>query len=298
MSYFLIKKSGFLSTIQDIGRFGYGEIGVSQSGVLDEIAYNYCNKILNNAFNSNVLEITYGNFELQSFGDTIFCITGAKADIFLNNIKIKSYKSYKIKKGDILKIGFVKKGVRLYLGVKGGFLDKKVLNSYSVSIKEDIKKAIKEGDKLYFNNSYLNISSYLKDSYIPKYHSHLELRVVLGYESELFKRSEIKKFFSSKYKIKAQNRMGYSLSGAKIEANFEIISNPISFGAIQITKSGDPIILLKERQSIGGYPKIGSLFTIDCFKLAQLRENQTISFKPISLNIATKKLREFYSFFR
>jgi biotin-dependent carboxylase-like uncharacterized protein len=298
MSYFLIKKSGFLSTIQDIGRFGYGEIGVSQSGVLDEIAYNYCNKILNNAFNSNVLEITYGNFELQSFGDTIFCITGAKADIFLNNIKIKSYKSYKIKKGDILKIGFVKKGVRLYLGVKGGFLDKKVLNSYSVSIKEDIKKAIKEGDKLYFNNSYLNISSYLKDSYIPKYHSHLELRVVLGYESKLFKRSEIKKFFSSKYKIKAQNRMGYSLSGAKIEANFEIISNPISFGAIQITKSGDPIILLKERQSIGGYPKIGSLFTIDCFKLAQLRENQTISFKPISLNIATKKLREFYSFFR
>ena len=298
MSYFKVIKAGILTTIQDLGRFGYMDIGITQSGAMDEEAFLWANRLLQNNPNTNMLEITYGNFELQSFGDTIFCVTGAEADIWLNSKKINRYRCYKIKKGDRVKIGFVKRGVRLYLAVKGGFLDKKELGSYSVSIKEDIKRAIKIGDRVNFKPSNSRILGYLKDEYIPKISNYLELRVVLGYEYKEFATKELKRLFSSTFKVKSHNRMGYFLSGATIDTNnLEIISNPISFGAIQITSKGEPIILLKERQSIGGYPKIGSVIPTDCFKLAQLKEGDSITFKTISLKEATKITREFYKSF-
>ena len=298
MSYFKVLKAGVLTTIQDLGRFGYADIGISQSGAMDEEAFLWCNKLLQNSPNTNMIEITYGNFEIESFGNSIFCLTGAKADIWLNDKKIERYRCYKITKGDRLKIGFVKSGVRVYFGIKGGFLDKKELNSYSVSIKEDIKRAIKNNDKLLFNNTTSRILSFLKQEYIPKYSNNLTLRVLLGYESRLFKLKELEHFFKTTYTIKSHNRMGYILNGLKIDtSNIEIISNPIAFGSIQITTSGNPIILLKERQSIGGYPKIGSIIPTDCFKLSQLKEGNSINFKEISLKEATKITKNFYKQF-
>jgi len=298
MSSFKVIKAGILTTLQDLGRFGYANIGITQSGAMDEEAFLWANKLLQNEPNSNMLEITYGNFELKSFGNTTFCITGAEADIWLNGVKISQYRCYTIKADDSLKIGFVKKGVRLYLAIKGGFLDKKVLGSYSVSVKEEIKSPLKYGDILKFNSHSSNIKSYLKEPYLPSCNNTLTLRVVLGYESNLFSKKQIDKFFNSTFKIKSHNRMGYLLSGAKIDTkNLEIISNAIAFGAIQITSSGEPIILLKERQTVGGYPKIGSVIAIDCFKLSQLKEGDSITFKPISLKKATKITKRFYNFF-
>jgi len=298
MSYFKVVNAGILTTIQDLGRFGYMDIGITQSGAMDEEAFLWANRLLQNNPNTNMLEITYGNFELQSFGNTIFCITGAEANIWLNSKLIKRYKCYKIKNGDILKIGFVKRGVRLYLGILGGFLDKKELGSFSVNVKEGIKSPIKRGDKLSFKPSSSRILGYLKDEYIPKISKNLELRVLLGYEYKEFATKELEKLFSSTFKVKSHNRMGYFLSGNSIcTNNLEIISNPISLGAIQITSKGEPIILLKERQSIGGYPKIGSVIPTDCFKLSQLKEGDSISFKAISLKEATKITKDFYTSF-
>ncbi len=299
MSYFLVKQAGFLSTIQDLGRFGYGDIGISQSGAMDEEAFLWANKLLQNHPNSNMLEITYGNVELISFTQSIFCITGASAPLYLNKQKINSYQCYKIDKGDRIKIGFVQKGVRLYFAIKDGFLEAKELNSASVSVKEQIKSPLKNGDKLFCKKSTSTILSYLKKEYIPKYSNHLRARVTLGYEYQEFSKEALSRFFQTNFIIKSHNRMGYFLSSpTPIQSqNIEIISNPISFGAIQITKSGEPIILLKERQSIGGYPKIGSVLPIDCFRLSQLKEGDSISFEPISLQEATKITRKFYKSF-
>ena len=299
MSYFKVTNAGILTTLQDLGRFGYANIGISQSGAMDEEAFLWANRLLQNEPNCNMLEITYGNFELISNGETIFCISGAKADIWLNSIKIRQYRCYKIGKGDRLKIDFVKRGVRLYLAIKGGFLDTKELGSYSVSVKEGIKRALKKNDRVNFNPSNSRVLGYLKDEYIPKIKNRLELRVVLGYEHKEFAKKELNRFFNTIYKVKSHNRMGYLLGGAKIDINgLEIISNPISFGAIQITSSGEPIILLKERQTIGGYPKIGSVIAVDCFRLSQLKEGDSVSFKAISLQEASEITREFYNGFR
>jgi biotin-dependent carboxylase-like uncharacterized protein len=208
MSYFLVKKSGILTTIQDLGRFGYGDIGISQSGVVDEFAYNWSNKILNNPYGTNALEITYGNFEILSFGDTLFTVTGADCEVELNGKRIELWRAYRIKSGDRLKIGLLNKGVRSYLAVLGGFLDKKVLGSYSVSIKERIKGALRVGDKLKFRSLKSSSYSKLKDEYIPNYPNRLELRVVLGYEFSNFSNENLESFFSSSFYLKYHSRQG------------------------------------------------------------------------------------------
>ncbi len=221
------------------------------------------NKILHNRFNTNLIEFTYGGFEVESFGETTFAITAPDTDIWLNQKKINSWQSYRVFKGDIIKIGFFKKGVRGYFGVKGGFVDTPKMGSYSASIKEKIKLDFKD-NRLYFNNCRDNLKGYLKRKYIPFYPEELTLRTVLSYESNLFKKEDIDRFFNTEFTIKSHNRIGYKLGGSKIDIkDIEIISNPISFGSIQITKDGEPIILLKERQTIGGYPKIGTVVPID-----------------------------------
>jgi len=303
MSYFKVLSAKLPCSIQELGRFGFGDIGVTQSGVMDEEAFNYLNLLLQNSYNTNALEINYGNLELESFGSSIFCITGADVPIELNGKSLKSYTTYKIKKGDILKIGFAKSGVRAYLGVKGGFIAQKELGSYSYSFREDIGGAIlKEGDILKFNTfkDFNNIKKReLSRAFIPKIESLTTLRVVLGYQEDLFTKEQKELFFSSIYTITNQNdRMGYRLDGNTILPQKKgIISEGVAFGSIQITSNGEPIVLLKERQSIGGYPKIGSVIPTDCFKLSQLKQSQKVKFEEISLDKALDITKKFYNFF-
>ena len=139
----------------------------------------------------------------------------------------------------------------------------------------------------------------MKSKYLPTYSDKLELRVVLSYQEDKFPKEQKDKFFSSSYEITNEfNRMGCKLKGEAIRCDIDgIVSEGISFGAIQIPSDGQPIILLKDRQTIGGYPKIGSVLGIDCFKLAQAKPKTQVLFKPISLQEAQELTRKFYSSF-
>ncbi|GGD40176.1 allophanate hydrolase [Malaciobacter pacificus] len=293
----------FFTTIQDSGRFGYSHIGVTNSGVMDEYAYNILNILLNNEQDTNVLEISFFNFEVMFLRPTKIALTGADAIIKLNNELIKPWRTHSVKSGDILKIGKFFSGSKLYLGVKGGFSIKKEFGSNSTTIKEKLGgingEFLKTGDILNYK-SYINYyDKRLKEKYIPKYSTELELRVVLSYQKDSFSKEEKDKFFSSEYIISNDfNRMACKLKGEKINSSLGgIISEGIVYGSIQIPKDGQPIILLKDRQTIGGYPKIGVVLDIDCFKLAQAKPNTKIKFKPISFESAIKKSKEFYSSF-
>jgi biotin-dependent carboxylase-like uncharacterized protein len=293
----------FFTTIQDSGRFGYSHIGVTNSGVMDEYAYNILNILLNNKQDTNVLEISFFNFEVMFLRPTKIALTGADAIIKLNNELIKPWRTHSVKSGDILKIGKFFSGSKLYLGVKGGFSIKKEFGSNSTTIKEKLGgingEFLKTGDILNYK-SYINYyDKRLKEKYIPKYSEELELRVVLSYQEDSFSKEEKDKFFSSEYIISNDfNRMACKLKGEKINSSLDgIISEGIVYGSIQIPKDGQPIILLKDRQTIGGYPKIGVVLDIDCFKLAQAKPNTKIKFKPISFESAIKKSKEFYNSF-
>ena len=296
MSFFRVIDGGILSLVEDLGRFGLCDKGITNSGVMDEYAYGALNLLLQNPFGTNCVEITLGGLKLEANGSCTIATTGANCKFLINSKEVDTWRTYNIKKGDTLEFGFAKSGLRIYLGVKGGFEIKKELGSNSVTIKENIGRKLEKGDLLKFADTSLESNNFfLKKQFIPTYPKELTLRVLLGYQDDLFEKEELEKFFSSDYMVSSQfNRMGYRLDGQEIKCKANgIISEGISFGAIQIPKDGKPIVLLKERQTIGGYPKIGSVLPVDCFKLSQLKSGDRVNFTPISLQEAEKKMSLF-----
>jgi len=302
MSLEIINKP-ILATIQDLGRFSYAKIGVSTSGVMDEYSYMYANKILENPYGTNCIEISFSNVIFKAHNETQLVITGAKCEFFINDIEQNSWQAHNIKTGDIIKIGKILEGSLVYLAVKNGFTIAKEFDSNSTTLKENIGglngTKLQKGDILPYVKYLENTTQRLKQDFIPLYENEITINVLLCAQDNYFSKEEKEKFFSTAYTItKDFNRMGCKLKGEKISCELDgIISEGISFGSIQIPSDGQPIILLKERQTIGGYPKIGTVLNIDCFKLSQMKPNSTIRFKEIDILSAQNKVKEFYSFF-
>lgn len=300
-SGFEVLNGGILATIQDSGRKGLGSIGVTESGAMDEHAFAWLNKLLDNPYGTNSLEIVFGGVKLKAVGRAVIALCGAKVDVTINNKQIELWKVYQIEDGDILNIGFATSGTRIYLGVKDGFQKELEFGSTSVCIKEGIGgESIHVNDFLAYQSNKITIIRKLMAKYRPDFDEVLTLRVVSGYQWDLFEQEERMKFFQSQYKVTGQNdRMGYRLSGEKISSTCKgIISEPIAYGSVQIPSHGEPIVLLKERQTIGGYPKIGSVIPIDCFALAQRKQDSLVKFELIGLNEARELCQQFYRFFK
>jgi len=300
---FNVIKAGIFTTLQDRGRFSFTHLGVTNSGVMDEYATLAAHKLLDNNLNDNILEITFSNVELQANETTTICITGAKCEFYINDEQKTTWKTYKIKKDDIVKIGKILEGQRVYLAVKNGFEVPKEFGSNSTTIKESLGGIsgiqIKNNDMLPYKKNDVKIINRWHQEHLPTYTKELTLRVLLSYQEDSFSSYEKEKFFSSSYTVTPDfNRMACKLKGEPIISSLDgIISEAITFGSIQIPKDGQPIILLKERQTIGGYPKIGSVLSIDCFKLSQMKIGSTIRFEEIDITTAQKKLKDFYSTF-
>ena len=302
MSLELMNNAIFV-TLQDKGRFGYSHLGVTSSGVMDEYAYLCANKMLGNSLEENILEIAFSNVVFKVNANTQIAITGAICEFFINDIPKKCWETYNVKVGDIIKIAKILEGNRVYFGVFGGFNIKKEFGSNSTSIKENLGgisgDKLKKGDILPFKSYKISHNTRLKKEFIPSFDSELTLRVILGYQENNFNEEEKKKFFSNTFTLTNDfNKMACKLKGEPISCDINgIISEGISFGAIQIPNDGQIIILLKDRQTIGGYPKIGTVLSIDCFRLSQAREGTKIKFEEISLEKASKKVKDFYQSF-
>lgn len=302
MSFEILNNPIFVS-IQDKGRFGFSHFGVTNGGVMDEYAYFCANKLLKNSLDANILEISFSNVIIKAIKNTQISITGAICEFSINDEKKELWQTHNIKNGDILKIGKIISGNRVYLAVSEGFDIEKEFGSNSTTIKEKLGgidgNKLKKGDILPFRSCIFNHTIRLKDKFIPKIEEKLTLRVVLSYQDEYFPKEEKEKFFRNEFLVTNDfNRMGCKLSGEVIRCDMDgIISEGIAFGSIQIPSDGQPIILLKDRQTIGGYPKIGTVLSLDCFKLSQAKINTKISFEEISYEKAVNEIKEFYSSF-
>ncbi|MFT7860775.1 MAG: biotin-dependent carboxyltransferase family protein [Sulfurimonas sp.] len=277
---FEVVNGGIFTTMQDLGRYGYAHLGVTSSGAMDEYAYKWALKLLDDV-DTNALEILMGGLQLKATADTYIAVTGADLDFKINGVSKPIWQSIKVKKGDTLSFGMQKSGMRAYLSVKGGFKTQKIKGSYSTTIREGIGDKLKKGDILKCESFQKQPLRRLKQEYIPTYQNELTLRLVLGYQDHYFTDEQKEKLFNSEYKLSQDiSRMGYKLNGpALTPKSTSLISEGIAYGAVQIPKEGEPIILLKERQTIGGYPKIGSVIPEDCFKLSQMPIGSTIRFK-------------------
>jgi biotin-dependent carboxylase-like uncharacterized protein len=274
-----------------MGRAGYTDIGLTHSGAVDEFSYLLANALLGDREKA-CIEIALGNFSFEVMRDFSVAVCGVDGEVKINGKKYGINRTFKLKKGDLVEIPPLKKGNYVYLCAKGGFDAPKKYGSCSVSLREKILRPVEDGDVLKLKRSQTVPVRYAKISFeIP--HT-LEVRIVLGHQSELFDTDE---FFQREFRFKTVNRQGALLEGSLSVKHGDIISEGISFGTVQIPANGNPIVLLKEHQTIGGYPKIGNVLPMDCFKLSQMRKG-IVKFKPIELEKAKKEVIEFYSFFR
>lgn len=298
MHGFNILSGGLLTTIQDLGREGYTHLGITPSGAMDEYAYLWGQKLLGDT-HGNALEILLSGLKLEATASTTIAVCGADLGFHINGSPAPIWQTHSVKKGDILSFEEKREGMRSYLAVKGGFDTRKYEESFSTTLREDKGKKLGKGDFLAFNPEKSIEIHRVPQKYIPYYTAKLTLRIILSYQHHYFTEEQKQKFFSSTYTLTPQiSRMGYKLKGeAMIPSKGGIISEGITFGAIQIPQDGQPIILLKERQTIGGYPKIGSVLPSDCFKLAQLPIGSTVCFREIGIEDGQREMKEFYDFF-
>lgn len=278
-----VLKPGLFSTIQDLGRFGVQEWGVPYSGIMDRQAGKIANALLNNSEESAVLEMTITGATLQFKCQTLICLAGANMSPKLNDVLITNYKVIKVQPEDILSFGKLKNGFRTYLAVLGGFRSEICLRSRSMYNGITKQFQVKKGDGLeisLFDNLSFHKNASLKGS--NDYLNAIEIKVFSGPEFNLLSNEQQNTLLSTPFTISNHNnRMAYQLNEIIENSLQAIITSPVMPGTVQLTPSGKLIVLMRDCQTTGGYPRVLQLSTSAINSLAQKYTSQTIIFKMI-----------------
>jgi antagonist of KipI len=274
-----VLKSGFFTTIQDTGRFGFRDKGVPISGVMDTETVYKLNMLLENENDAAVLEITMTGPTLEFEEDTYISLGGSEFSVTLNNEPISNYKVIKINKGDILSYGRLKKGFRAYLAIKKGFQTNQVLGSRSYYAIIAPKALLKDKSEV----PYIKTSVFKPKITGLKVDSILDediLHVAKGPEFELLDDKQLESLFSCQFTIANENnRMAYQLNECISGHAISMLTSATLPGTIQFTPAGKLIILMKDGQTTGGYPRILQLTDKGISILAQKKAGDSISFK-------------------
>ncbi|MCP5165419.1 MAG: biotin-dependent carboxyltransferase [Pseudomonadales bacterium] len=279
---------GILSLLQDRGRFGRHRIGLTNGGPLDPHAFAWCNRLLDNDPNATVVEVSFGGARFRSRVDTFVCVTGATMPLRINNRELPRWAVHPVAAGDEISLDFADSGCRAYLGVADGFSVAPSFGSTATVMREAIGglcgDKLRAGDLLTCAAVAQRKRHYLHPASQPRYQDRVTVRVIPGYQQARFSRLQQRRFFSHAYTVSERSdRMGYRLEGPAIHCDIDgILSEGICAGAVQIPADGQPIVLLNDRQTIGGYPKIGSALSLDTARLAQLRPGGIVHFAPVS----------------
>lgn len=293
-------KSGLQSSFQDLGRHGHQHLGVSVSGAMDTRAHRLANILVGNSDDQATLELTLTGPTLQFNTAACIAISGAAMSPTVNGQSVPNNRPLIVKPGDTLAFGTRTKGLRAYLAVYGGFDIAPVLGSRSTFLRGNFGgfegRALKKGDQI-------NLCQSLSDRDLDTLSDELwkikvylpailglslksEIRVIAGPHAERFSDTSLTQFFESDYKVSAQSeRMGYRLEGPTLtlKDTTQIVSEVTSFGTIQVPPDGNPIILMADRQTTGGYVKIAHVATIDLPLVAQIMPGEHMSFHEITL---------------
>lgn len=299
MSNIKVLNGGIFTTVQDYGRVGYQKFGISVAGVMDEFDYAIANALVGNKKGTAVLEVTYFGPAMVFDEDMVVAVTGADMNPKLDNVSVNMYESFEVKKGQKLTFGIAKSGVRSYIAF-GGEIDVTPVNgSKSTHVKSHMGgykgRQLKPNDELnIIVNSDAVAGRKLPEKFIPKISPFNVIRVVLGPQDDYFTEKGIHTLFTSGgYTLsKDMDRMGIRLLGDALEfkEGADIISDGTVMGSIQVPANGRPIILMADRQTTGGYTKVGTVVREDIPKLAQMSALNKICFEEVSL----EKAQEMY----
>jgi biotin-dependent carboxylase-like uncharacterized protein len=295
-AYFEILRAGINTTAQDAGRNHMYHVGITLSGAIDQRNYVLSNKLVNNDLKEAVIEFAYqGPLLKLKNGKIKFSITGEVIfKIIRKNLEVeegKCYKSYILEDEDQIDIISTKNTAYGYLSVSGGFNLEKIWNSYSTNTKANIGpnngKKYSVEDKIFIKNSDLEINKEMQINYEEV--SDNIIRVIKGTNFDYFSNEVQNNFFSQEFMVtKLADRMGIRLSGNKLEniVRTNIKSEGLVRGVIQVPADGNPIIMLSDHGTIGGYPKIAVVISADLDRVGQLTPGSVINFKEVSLEEA------------
>jgi antagonist of KipI len=293
---------GMQTTVQDAGRIGFQRFGVSVSGAADRYSFQTGNRLIGNEENAPAIEVAMGGLQVKFNGDSTFALTGADCFAELDGIRVGTNLTYEARDGSILTFGFAQQALRAYLCIAGGIDVTQTLDSASTHVASEIGgyegRAVIAGDLLSLGapGSVVPIGSTDVNYEIPAALGSVTVRAVLGPQDDQFSEEGIKTFFDSKYVVTDQsNRQGVRLDGAEIESKdgrYDIVSDAVMNGSVQIPGDGKPIVLLADRQTTGGYAKIATVISIDLPKLGQLRPGDELSFEQITVEDAQQLVRD------
>lgn len=286
--HLLIERPGLFSSLQDFGRFGYQHFGISASGAMDAVAMQAANGLVGNAPGEAVVEMTMlGLAATVKGGRCRLAVAGADMPVAINGRPVESWQAYELEDGDRIEIGSAKSGMRTYLAVAGGLDVAPTLGSLSTHSRSGIGgldgRALRTGDRLALRSMPAGPLLALAPEHRPP--ASGAIRVVLGPQQDYFTAAGIATFLASEYRVTDKtDRMGTQLDGPTIEHadGFNIVSDGIMNGSIQVPGNGRPLVLLADRQTTGGYPKIATVISPDLPRLGQRRPGDVIRFRQVT----------------
>jgi biotin-dependent carboxylase-like uncharacterized protein len=296
-----ILHGGTLTTIQDLGRKGYQQFGMPTAGAMDITSLRLANRLVQNEEGQACLEITFIGLRLLALRDIMIAITGGDLMPKVNGFPLSMWQTVSLRKNSEISFIGVRNGIRSYLAIAGGIQIADIMGSRSTYIRGGIGglegRPLRRGDLLRIGPHCRRLPlCKLKEEFIPHYGREWKTRVVMGPQEDYFSKKGIDTFTSSEYTVTPQSdRMGYRLEGPVIEhgKGADIISDATCLGSIQVPGHGLPIILLADRQTTGGYPKIATAITVDVYGLGQAKPGDRVRFSPISIVEAHRIRRDY-----
>lgn len=299
-----IKNPGALTTIQDLGRFGYMNKGFSPSGAVDTFSMKVANALVGNSPGEAVLEATMLGPSIQFHGSAVLAVTGADMDLKLNGVPGPMYRAFSVKAGDLLSFGYARSGCRTYIAAAGGINIEPVLGSRSTNLKCGLGgfhgRALRTGDCMELVREMKSLSFMDRRFYEPgreEFRAAVSadglpvLRAVRGPQDEYFTEKGLRTLTESVYTVtNDSNRMACKLTGEPVEFvnSGDIISDGITTGSIQVSSGGMPIIMLADHQTTGGYAKIGTVISVDIPVIGQRKPGEKVRFAFVTVEEAQK----------
>ncbi|NLW16557.1 MAG: biotin-dependent carboxyltransferase family protein [Firmicutes bacterium] len=290
---------GLFTTVQDLGRRGWQRFGVPVAGVFDPLVARVANWLVGNRDEAALLEITYAGPTLVTDIPLLVAITGGQIEATLAGEPVPLWQSFLWQPGQELIIGSLSHGARAYLAVQGGWQVPPVMGSRSTYGRAAIGgmegRQLKAGDRLpVLADQPMGSMRRLPQAFWPLPSQEIVLRFVPGPQTDHFAADAVEQLCAHSYTVaQASDRMGIRLQGAAIEPlQPDIVSDAIALGSIQIPRDGQPIVMGPDRQTTGGYPKIGTVISVDVRKLAQARPGDKVRFEAVTIAAAQQIVAE------
>ena len=292
-----------LTTVQDLGRYGYERYGVPVSGAMDQFALRAANLLVGNPPHAAALEITLAGPTLRATDKCLIAVTGADLSLRVNDWEMPPWMAIFVRQGWTITFGDRKSGCRAYLAVAGGIDVMPIMGSRSTYLSGGFGgvegRALRQGDVIPVGVVPFHLPERAGRSFpsnlVPDYSDAPEIHVVLGPQDDYFTDEGMATFLSGEYQVgPTSDRMGYRLQGPEIahKGRADIISDGIPLGAVQVPANRQPIVMMADRQTTGGYPKIATVISADIPLLAQCLPGQsTVRFEAIGVEEAQSRYR-------